>query len=47
MKKIISIILMTIIILSCSLSLFSCGDDDGCFICGGSGYYEKKDCPGC
>lgn len=47
MKKIISIILIVISILSCTICLSACGDNDSCFICGGSGYYQKKDCPGC
>ena len=47
MKKFICMILVVISILSCVICLSSCGEDDSCFICGGSGYYQKKDCPGC
>ena len=46
MKKIICMILIAISLFSCTLCLSACEDDD-CFICGGSGYYQKKDCPGC
>ena len=46
MKKIICMILVVLSILSCTLCLASCGEDD-CPICGGSGYFQKKDCPGC
>ena len=47
MRKFISILLIVITLLSCSICLTACGGDDDCPICGGSGYYQKKDCPGC
>lgn len=46
MKKIISAILALCLLVSMTISLTSCGDDD-CFACGGSGYYQKRDCPFC
>ena len=46
MKKLISIILVVVALFSC-LALSGCGGDDDCFACGGSGYYQKKDCPFC
>ena len=46
MKRILTIILVVLMIVTCCVGLTACGDDD-CFICGGSGYYQKKDCPGC
>lgn len=45
MKKIISIILIAITLIPCSICLADCGDD--CIICGGSGYYQNKYCPVC
>lgn len=47
MRKISTIILVVLMIATCCVGLTACGDEDGCFICGGSGYYQKKDCPGC
>ena len=47
MKKIISILMIVMTLLSCATCITSCTDDDNCPICGGSGYYQKKDCPGC
>lgn len=44
-KRLIVILLTVIMILSCALT--GCGGDDECSMCGGSGYYEKKDCPAC
>lgn len=29
------------------ISLTSCGDDNKCGMCNGSGYYQKKTCPAC
>ena len=46
MKKVISVILIVVALFSC-LALSGCGGDDDCFACGGSGYYQKKDCPFC
>ena len=46
MKKFICFVLVIVSVLSCVTCLASCGDDS-CFICGGTGYYQKKDCPGC
>lgn len=47
MKRIISILMIVATLISCSVCLTGCGDDDDCIICGGSGYYQKKYCPGC
>ena len=47
MKRLLTITMAIITILVCSLSIVGCGSSDDCFICGGSGYYQKKDCPGC
>ena len=46
MKKLISLILVILLITASAFTLTACDDDD-CPICGGSGYYQKKDCPGC
>ena len=46
MKRILSFFLMMILLLSC-LILSGCDEDDHCSVCGGSGYYQKKDCPFC
>lgn len=46
MKKIICLFLIAVSILSCSFCLSACVEE-GCFACGGSGYYQKKDCPFC
>ena len=46
MKKIIIVVLVIVALVSC-LALSGCGGDDDCFACGGSGYYQKKDCPFC
>ena len=44
-KKLFAIILAVAMLATC---LVGCGgNDDDCPICGGSGYYQKKDCPGC
>ena len=45
MKKAIAIILVMVSLLSCFM-LTGC-DDGSCGVCGGSGYYQKKDCPFC
>ena len=48
MRKILSVILVVFMIIACCVGFTACSDsDDECFICGGSGYYQKKDCPGC
>lgn len=47
MRKIIALSMAVIMMLSCAVCITSCTDDDECIICGGSGYYQKKDCPGC
>ncbi len=48
MKKVISMLLTITIILSLAITLTACSDsDEKCYICGGTGYYQKKDCPGC
>ena len=47
MKRIVCLVLTVVLLISCTLSFTSCTDDDDCIICGGSGYYQKKDCPGC
>lgn len=46
-KRIVAKILLIVMAMSLSFGLVGCGGDDDCPICGGSGYYEKKDCPGC
>lgn len=46
MKKILGIILLAIMLLSC-IAMTGCDGDDDCSVCGGSGYYQKKDCPFC
>lgn len=48
MKKIIAIFLLILMLISSVTTLTSCGNNDNdCYICGGSGYYQRKDCPGC
>lgn len=47
MKRFISLILVVLLIATSAFTLTACDDDDDCPICGGSGYYQKKDCPGC
>ena len=48
MKKGISLLLVILVFIASIITLTSCDSkDDSCFICGGSGYYQKKDCPGC
>ena len=47
MKKIISLILLVFMLVGVGMVLTSCLDNDDCSICGGSGYYQKKFCPGC
>ena len=47
MKRFLTILLVALMIATGCVGLVGCGEDDGCFICGGSGYYQKKDCPGC
>ena len=47
MKKIISLIIACLLIMSVACSLISCDNDDDCPACGGTGYYQKKDCPLC
>ena len=47
MKKIIALVMLLVLLITAAVSLTGCGDEDACFICGGSGYYEKRDCPGC
>ena len=48
MRKAIAIVMIVITLLSSAICITSCTDnDDDCPICGGSGYYQKKDCPGC
>lgn len=48
MKRIISLLLAIMLLITFSFVLTGCDDDDDkCPICGGSGYYQKKDCPGC
>ena len=43
-KRFLAVLLSVIFI----FSMIGCGgSDDECSICGGSGYYQKKDCPGC
>lgn len=44
MKKLIPIILMFIMALTI---LTSCGSDNDCGMCNGSGYYDHKTCPAC
>ena len=46
MKRIMSLILAVSMIISSTIMLTSCVDDE-CYACGGSGYYQKKDCPLC
>lgn len=48
-RTVICRVISLFLILAISLTLIGCADnsDDDCFICGGSGYYQKKDCPGC
>jgi hypothetical protein len=46
MKKIFSIILVLVVLLSC-FTLAGCEVDDECDACGGTGYYQKRDCPFC
>ena len=46
MKKIICMALVLVLLLLSTVAFVSCTDDE-CMICGGSGYYQKKDCPGC
>lgn len=45
MKKTIAIILVMASLFSCFI-LTGC-DDDSCGACGGSGYFQKRDCPFC
>ncbi|MBO5925857.1 MAG: hypothetical protein J6Q52_06365 [Clostridia bacterium] len=47
MKKTVTVIMLVITMFLCSFSIMGCSDKDNCIICGGSGYYQKKDCPGC
>ncbi len=47
MKKVVSILLIVLLLITSAISLTGCGDDDSCMACGGSGYYQKKDCPLC
>ena len=47
MKKIICMALVLFLLVLSTVGFVSCTDDDECMICGGSGYYQKKDCPGC
>ena len=45
LKKVIAVILSVVLVMS--IMVGCSGSDDDCPICGGSGYYQKKDCPGC
>ena len=46
--RVISIFLIVLMLFTTIATFSGCGsNDDDCFICGGSGYYQKKDCPGC
>lgn len=48
MKRIISVLLIILMLITSVFVFNGCSSkDDDCFICGGSGYYQKKDCPGC
>lgn len=48
MKKFLILIIAILLFLTSFLTFSGCSNnDDDCFICGGSGYYQKKDCPGC
>ena len=48
-RRTLSVRLLAVVLLAAlSLGLVGCGGgSDDCYICGGSGYYQKKDCPGC
>ncbi len=48
MKKVIALVMIIVTLFVCSVCLTGCiNSDNECIICGGSGYYQKKDCPGC
>lgn len=47
MKKAMVLILSAVYLLAFAFFLTACDDDSDCPYCGGSGYYQKKDCPGC
>lgn len=47
MKRIISLVLLASILAASVLVFTACDGGNECFICGGTGYYQKKDCPGC
>lgn len=44
MKNLICMILLCVILIS---TLTSCGGNNTCGACNGSGYYQKKTCPIC
>lgn len=44
LKRLLALLLAIVMV----VGMMGCaGDSDSCPICGGSGYYQKKDCPGC
>ena len=47
MKRAISLIIVVLLLLTSVFAFTGCESDDNCFACGGSGYYQKKDCPFC
>ncbi len=47
MKKTISLIIAVFLLIISVFLFTSCEAEDDCFACGGSGYYQKKDCPFC
>ena len=47
MKNFCRFTIAVVLIISFIFTLTACFSDNDCPICGGSGYYLKKDCPGC
>lgn len=47
MKKMICLVAVILLLATSATLLAGCVDNTDCPICGGSGYYQKKDCPGC
>lgn len=46
MKKSICVILILLSVLTCFFAV-GCNSEDECEACGGTGYFQKKDCPFC
>lgn len=47
MKKITKRMIAILLVVTMMCTISACGGSDECSMCGGTGYYQKKDCPAC